>query len=105
VSPYTLISLVVFIKNTSPSSAFKFSLQHPDLVFYVPQKVFANQDWEDETYSYERNDMFINLAKEFLNVMLVQKPVSCSLQDGIEVLDILEACRQSHETQKVVTLN
>jgi predicted dehydrogenase len=66
----------------------------------------AEQEWEEELFIGERNDMFLDTAKEFVAIMKgeIKDPgeYSCSLKDGIDVLEVIEACRQSSMTGKTV---
>lgn len=55
----------------------------------------SSQIWEDFNFDCLRNDMFINIAKDFLNVMNNKMNISCSVNDGINVLKIIEAARKS----------
>ena len=62
------------------------------------------QQWEVENFKFERNDMFMNVGKEYLDV-LEGKPVqTCTLEDGIKVLSLIEAARKSTLKGKMVEL-
>jgi predicted dehydrogenase len=61
----------------------------------------AVQKWEEETFACERNDMFVAVAKEFLDVIGGAKP-SCGLADGMSVMEVIDAVRQSSKTGKAV---
>ena len=63
-----------------------------------------NQDWKKETFKMERNDMFMDLAKEFIDFIRNDKPVSCNYEDGIKVMQLIEAVRESSNTGKEVKL-
>lgn len=56
-----------------------------------------------EMFSCERNDMFVGVAREFLEVIGGRAP-SCTLRDGIAALRVVEAARLSHESARTVTL-
>ena len=61
--------------------------------------------WATETFKFERNDMFMNVGKEYLDV-LDGKPVrTCTLDDGIKVLSLIEAVRKSSLEGKMVELS
>jgi len=62
------------------------------------------QEWETKEYSFERNDMFVDLAREFLEVIDGREEMTCTLEDGLAVLRIIEACRKSSETERMVAL-
>ena len=54
------------------------------------------QDWLDTDYDCERNDMFMGVAREFLQVIAGQPARTCTVDDGVRVLSIVEAARESH---------
>jgi predicted dehydrogenase len=51
--------------------------------------------WEEETFEYERNDMFMNAAKEFLEVLDGQEYMSCTAKDGADVQRVLHSIQRS----------
>ncbi|RKE72314.1 Gfo/Idh/MocA family protein [Pseudorhodoplanes sinuspersici] len=55
----------------------------------------SGQVWEEETFTCERNDMFVAVAREFLDVVAGRSKPSCTLADGIKVMDLIEAIRTS----------
>ena len=63
------------------------------------------QEWEDKTYSFERNDMFVNAVKEFIEILDGRRSPSCTIDDGYAVMRTLEAMRESSKMRKVVTVN
>lgn len=61
--------------------------------------------WETEYFSIERNDMFLGVVREFLN--LIDGNISdqtCTLLDGLKTLEVVEACRESQRTRSEVVL-
>jgi hypothetical protein len=62
-------------------------------------------DWVLEEFSYDRNDMFVSVAEEFLNIVSGDTAQSCSIDDGIRTLQIIEAARQSSSSDKVIGLD
>jgi predicted dehydrogenase len=62
------------------------------------------QKWDNQYFQFERNDMFISEAKEFLLLFDKKHELTCSLQDGIDVMEIIEACRESSRTEQVISL-
>jgi predicted dehydrogenase len=62
-------------------------------------------DWELEEFSYDRNDMFVSVAEEFLNMLSGDVAQSCSIEDGVRALQIIEAARQSSSSDKVIGLD
>ncbi len=66
--------------------------------------VEAGEAWSEESFDCERNDMFLGVAQEYL-ALLDGKPVeTCTIDDGLGVMAVLEAARQSHESGRRVTL-
>ena len=53
-------------------------------------------------FDNNRNDMFVRVAQEFERVMNGLKPSTCNICDGIDTLRIIEAIRQSNESQKFI---
>jgi len=64
----------------------------------------SKQEWEDQDFNYERNDMFVRLAEEFIHILDDQTAITCTLDDGINVLAIIEACRESSASKKIVAI-
>ena len=62
-------------------------------------------EWEMEEFNYDRNDMFVGVAKEFLNILDGDSKPSCDIGDGTRVLALIEAARQSSKTEKVIKLD
>jgi predicted dehydrogenase len=47
----------------------------------------------------ERNDMFMGVAREFLQLIEGScSRATCTLVDGLKTLEVVEACRQSQRT-------
>lgn len=62
--------------------------------------------WERETFTCERNEMFVGVAKEYLELLkgsAGSKP-TCTVRDGIDALKIVDACRESSATGKAISL-
>jgi len=64
----------------------------------------AEQTWKHEDFSCDRNDMFMAVAREYLSVLQGQRPETCRLQDGLLVMEIVEAIRQSHAEGRTIYL-
>jgi predicted dehydrogenase len=62
-------------------------------------------DWEIEEFKYDRNDMFVGVAEEFLKILAGDDTQTCNIDDGIRVLELIEAARQSSGKEKVIKLN
>ena len=64
-----------------------------------------DSEWEVEEFNYDRNDMFVNVAEEFLKSLAGDKIQTCNIDDGIRVLELIEAARQSSSSEKVIQLD
>lgn len=53
------------------------------------------QIWEEETFTCERNDMFVAVAREFVDVIGGRAAPSCTLSEGVGVMELIEAIRVS----------
>ena len=62
-------------------------------------------EWEVEEFNYDRNDMFVAVAEEFLNILGGDRKPTCNIDDGVRVLEVIEAARQSSSTEKTVRLD
>jgi predicted dehydrogenase len=62
-------------------------------------------DWEIEEFNYDRNDMFVAVAKEFLHVLSGGSVTTCTIDDGARVLNLIEAARMSSSSEKVVEID
>jgi len=60
------------------------------------------QEWSEQFYTCERNEMFIAVAKEFLDHLENNTPFSSTLNDGLAVLKILDLCRKSSLEKKCI---
>ncbi|GAA3921844.1 Gfo/Idh/MocA family oxidoreductase [Litoribacillus peritrichatus] len=61
-------------------------------------------NWVKKTYCCERNDMFKEVALEFLDILDGNKSPTCSLEDGLNVLKVIEAARESSFLKKRVDI-
>jgi predicted dehydrogenase len=62
-------------------------------------------DWNRLTFQCERNDMFLNLSKEFIQVVDKKVGPSCTVRDGMNVLKVIEACRLSSHRRSTVLIS
>jgi predicted dehydrogenase len=62
------------------------------------------QEWQTQPHTCERNDMFMGVAREFLDVIGGGRVTTCSIADGVRVLDIIEAARKASDTGCAVAL-
>ena len=62
-------------------------------------------EWEVEEFNYDRNDMFVGVAQEFLSIIGGDNTPTCKIDDGIRVLELIESARRSSSTEKVIQLH
>lgn len=62
------------------------------------------QDWKSETHDCERNDMFVAVAREFMDVIGGAPVKTCTIADGVNVLEIIEAARAASSEGRSVAL-
>jgi len=62
-------------------------------------------DWDVEEFNYDRNDMFVGVAEDFLKILAGDDTQTCNIDDGIRVLELIEAARQSSSTEKVIKID
>ncbi len=58
-------------------------------------------EWREEAFDNDRNDMFMDVAREFLGVVDGAQP-SCTIADGLRVMRTIEAVRESSDSGAVV---
>ncbi len=75
---------------------------------FEPNRIRLGRDmgqvWTDDEFTFERNEMFIETAKEFIGLLEGRTAPRCTLRDGINVLRVIEACRESASKGKIVTV-
>jgi len=62
-------------------------------------------EWEIENFSCDRNDMFVAVAEEFLTIIAGHADYTCTIDDGVRVLKLIEAARASSREEKVIRLD
>ena len=60
--------------------------------------------WTEERFQYERNDMFVGVAREFLDVIAGSSGPSCTIRDGMNVMRLIEACRESSRSGRRIAV-
>ena len=60
--------------------------------------------WVETPFECQRNDMFVGVAEEFLEVLDGKRLPTCTIEDGVRVLDVIEAARRSHENGQCISL-
>lgn len=61
-------------------------------------------EWQVADYACERNDMFLEEARDFLKVAAGRATPSCGISDGVRVLRCVEAVRLSTQHEKTIQL-
>lgn len=64
----------------------------------------AGQIWQDELFETERNEMFSEVAREFLGVLQGEPVRTCTVAEGVQVMEIIDALRVSSAEGRVVRL-
>lgn len=52
-------------------------------------------EWTETRFDYQRNDMFVEVAREFLRLIDGESAPSCDMTDGMNAMRVLAACRES----------
>ena len=60
--------------------------------------------WTEEAFDAARNDMFVAVAREFLGIVAGSDAPSCTLTDGLRVLEVVEAARRSSDEGRRVPI-
>ena len=61
--------------------------------------------WEVEEFAVERNHMFVEVAREFLDLINGRRASpTCTIADGRKTLQVVDACRESHRRGAEVSL-
>ncbi len=60
---------------------------------------------DNDEFEFDRNNMFIDEAKEFLGMIDGKAKPSCTLQDGIKVLEIVESCKRSSDEGRIINVS
>jgi predicted dehydrogenase len=61
-------------------------------------------EWQAETFTCERNDMFVAEARHFLDVLDNAAEPMCTLADGCRVLQLVESIRESSRLRAAVSV-
>jgi predicted dehydrogenase len=63
----------------------------------------AGHNWEHEDFTFERNHMFMEVAREFLLILDTGSVRTCDLNDGLLVMEMIEAVRQSSRERRIIS--
>ena len=89
-----------YIYVIGEGASIQWSLD-PNVVKYSNK---MEQNWDRFEFELERNDMFIEVAKEYLKILDGKTDINCTLNEGVQVMKILEACRISSRENRTVKL-
>lgn len=65
----------------------------------------SEQIWEEEIFDCVRNDMFISVAEEFVDVIRGNSSeLTCDLMDGLNVMRIIEMIRKSSKEGRIICI-
>lgn len=71
-----------------------------------PNQVAIASDWDGNwditEFTCDRNDMFMGVDREFLEVLKGGQVSTCTIADGVDVLKVLDAARRSSESGQEV---
>jgi len=101
------VSLHLDLFGRPHEKSIKFVGEEGTLIWKVDEILIGKSmedEWERETFACDRNDMFISVAREFLDIVNGDVSPSCTIHDGVQVLRIIEAVRQSSSTGVTVKL-
>jgi predicted dehydrogenase len=90
-----------YISVTGDNGTLEWSFD-PNRIRYTKS---IEHNWEEYNFNLERNDMFVNVVKEFIKVIDGHLESKCTIDEGVSVMRIIEACRKSSNEKKVVVLN
>lgn len=78
-------------------------------IIWEPNRIRVGREmdpnWQVEAFDNDRNDMFVNVAREFLEILGGDRQASCTIDDGLKVLQLIEAARQSSREERMVELH
>lgn len=60
--------------------------------------------WRIEKFNHERNDMFVRMAEEYLGILDGVSIRTCRIEDGLKVLTLIEAARDSNKSKKAIDI-
>jgi predicted dehydrogenase len=80
-----------FIRFVGDSGTIVWSAS-PNRIAYNDQ---WDKEWQVEDFTYERNDMFMATASEFMAIINGRSFGTCTIDDGVLVMDVIEAVRES----------
>ncbi len=101
------VSLHLDLFGRPHEKSIKFVGEEGTIVWKVDEILVGksmDDEWEKESFSSDRNDMFMSVAQEFLAIVNGDTLPSCTIHDGVQVLRIIEAVRRSSATGATVKL-
>ncbi len=92
------VSLHLDLFGRPHEKSIKFVGEEGTIVWKVNEILLGKSmedEWKTEIFGDERNDMFVSVAQEFLEIIENRGKPSCTIQDGIKVMEVIEAVRRS----------
>jgi len=78
-------------------------------IIWEPNRIKIGKEmdpnWEIEEFTYDRNDMFVAVAKEFLHLLSGGPVQTCTIDNGVQVLNLIEAARISSNEGKLIEID
>ena len=73
-----------------------------------PNRIALGKDmeqvWQEEFFQCDRNDMFMAVAREYLDMVAGRIAPSCTLAEGLQVMELIEAIRLSSKNERTVLI-
>ncbi len=103
------VSLHLDLYGRPHERSIRFSGENGTILWTAdPNRVAVAHDavgtWENTDYDCQRNDMFVAVGREFLDVVRGAPVRTCTVEDGERVLRVLDAARESHRTGRTVPI-
>ena len=89
-----------YIRASGENRALEWSFEPNRLRF---SDAMADE-WQEQHFQFERNDMFVDVAREFIDVISGSAQPGCKVTDGINVMRIIENCRDSSKFGKTMRI-
>jgi predicted dehydrogenase len=89
-----------FISVTGDRGTLRWSFDPSQIQFSASEA----SNWDTESFSGERNDMFLACAREFIEVVEGRRAPTCTAADGVAVMRVVEACRASSDLGCLIQL-
>jgi len=64
----------------------------------------VGQVWHEEIFQCERNEMFMAVVREYLDMMAGKTAPTCTLAEGLQVMELIEAIRLSSKEESTIPI-